>query len=469
MIGKFWKQWKYVTDRSNAIRPESPERIKDQPQAPQGLTGRPVPTPDSRVSFQALKAMLRERHPLAAMQVFHRALGNVFQIPLPGFSPIVMVGPRAARFVLVEGRDGFRWRNERDPVTDLLRHGVLVEDDDSHDALRQLMNPVLHRRMLDKYVAVMVKRTDQIISGWKDQQVTDMLVEMRKIALLILVETMFQTDLTPEMDRLWQSVLDTIRFISPGIWMFWRNAPRPQYRRSIGRMDDYLYRLITARRRILERQAVEPADLLGVLIASGMQDDLIRDQLLTMLIAGHDTSTALLAWTLYLLGSHPWALTRAKQEVRNVLGDGQPDLSHFNQLTFLGQVIEEALRLYPPIHLGSRLAARDLEYEGYAIRAGQRVIYSIYLTQRDPDIWPEPDRFDPERHSPGTHKPPYAWLPFGGGPRNCIGVAFGQVEARLVLARILQQVNLELAASHVHPHMGATLKPSPGVRMRVSR
>jgi cytochrome P450 len=264
-------------------------------------------------------------------------------------------------------------------------------------------------------------------------------------------------------------VIDTIRFISPGIWMFWRNAPRPQYLRSIRRMDDYLNGLIAERRLVLDERADEPVDLLGVLIASGMQDNLIRDQLLTMLIAGHDTSTALLAWTLYLLGSHPWALSKAKQEARTVLADTQPDLSHFNQLTFLGQVIEEALRLYPPIHLGSRLAARNLEYEGYSIPAGQRVIYSIYLTQRHPDFWPDPDRFDPERHIPGTHKPPYAWLPFGGGPRNCIGAAFGQVEARLVLARILQQVNLELADLHVHPHMGATLEPSPAVRMRVSR
>jgi len=367
----------------------------------------------------------------------------------------------------VEGRDQLYWRNESDPVTDLLRHGVLVEDGKSHDRLRQLMNPVLHRRMLEGYAAVMVRRTDQVIAGWKDQQIVDMLVEMRKIALLILVETMFQADLTPELDRLWKAVLDTIRYISPGIWMIWRGAPRPQYRRSLERMDSYLYRLIAGRRRALEIQPGDPVDLLGVLITSGMEDSLIRDQLLTMLIAGHDTSTALMAWSLYLLGSHPGALVRAQAEARSVLADVHPDLDDAHQLTFLGQVIEETLRLYPPIHLGSRLAARDLDYQGYRIPAGQRVIYSIYLTQRHPDHWPDPDRFDPDRHSPGRRKPAYAWLPFGGGPRNCIGAAFGQVEARLVLGRILQQVQLELVEKHVHPHMGATLEPGPSVRMRV--
>ncbi len=450
-------------------KPLPPEWDTNNAQTAQVNPGQPLPVPDAATSWQALRAMISEKHPLAALQVFHRELGDVFQITLPGFSPIVMVGPQAARFVLVEKRGDLRWRNERDPVTDLLRHGVLVEDGESHDQLRRLMNPVLHRRMLEEYVSVMIKRTDQIVAQWKDRQVVDMLVEMRKITLLILVETMFQADLSPELNNLWKAVLDTIRFISPGVWMFWRGVPRPQYERSIQTMDSYLYRLIKARRSYLGNHTGEPHDLLGVLIASGMQDDLIRDQLLTMLIAGHDTSTALMAWTLYLLGAHPGAISRVETEVHSVLGDQTPGLSHFSQLPYLGQVIDEALRLYPPIHLGSRLAARDLVYEGYQIPAGKQVIYSIYLTQRHPDYWPEPNRFDPDRHAAGVPKPAYAWLPFGGGPRNCIGAAFGQVEARLVIGRIMQQAKLVLVESNVHPHMGATLEPSPGVRMLVRR
>ena len=456
-----------MSTRLNQGESEHPDEIRGVSSAAQDPIGRPLPVPDSKTSFRALKAMLRERHPLAAMQVFHRELGDVFRIPLPGFSPVVMVGPQAARFVLVERRDDLRWRNESDPVTELLGHGVLVEDGEDHDRLRQIMNPVLHRRMLASYADAMIRRTDQVIAGWNDGQVVDMLVEMRKIALLILVETMFKADMTLELDHLWKAVLDTIRFISPGSWMFWRGAPRPGYKRSIERMDAYLYRIIDTRRGAMRRWSEKPDDLLGVLIASGMQDQLIRDQLLTMLIAGHDTSTALMAWSLYLLGAHPWSLARAQEEARSVLGEFPPGLEHYQRLTYLGQVIDEALRLYPPIHLGSRLAARELCYQGYKISAGQRVIYSIYLTQRHPEDWPDPDRFDPERHAPGIRKPAYAWLPFGGGPRNCIGSAYGQVEARLVLARILQQVELELVESHVHPHMGATLEPSPGVRMRV--
>jgi cytochrome P450 len=174
-----------------------------------------------------------------------------------------------------------------------------------------------------------------------------------------------------------------------------------------------------------------------------------------------------MAWALYLLGAHPETLAVVQQEARQWLdGERAPDLETVNRLEHLEQVVKEALRLYPPIHLGSRLAATDLEYDGFRIPAGERVIYSIYLTQRHPAYWPDPDRFDPQRHAPGQRPPPYAWLAFGGGPRNCIGAAFGQVEARLVLGAILQRFDLQLVEKRVTPHMGATLEPRPGVRMR---
>jgi cytochrome P450 len=135
----------------------------------------------------------------------------------------------------------------------------------------------------------------------------------------------------------------------------------------------------------------------------------------------------------------------------------------------LGQVIKESLRLYPPIHLGSRLAAQDLEYDGYHIPAGERVIYSIYLTQRRAEDWPNPDCFDPLRHGIADRPAAYTWLPFGGGARNCIGAAYGQMEAKVVLSYVLRHFRLEWMGKKVTPHMGATLEPHPGVWMRVTR
>ncbi len=430
---------------------------------------KPIPTPSPQSGLRALQAMLSERHPLAAMQVFHEDLGDIFRVNLPGFKPVVMVGPEAAHFVLVDARRDLRWRNELDPVTHLLRHGVLVEDGQTHDSLRHLMSPSLHRRMLDGYLEDMWKLTDQVTTGWQDGAVYDMLVEMRKIALLILTRTLYAVDFTPELRSLWQSVLGVIGYISPGMWMLWRGMPRPQYRKAMRQMDEYLYRIIALRREQMGGKDVESDDLLGGLIASGMEDGLIRDQLLTMLIAGHDTSTALLAWSLYLLGAHPAAMQGVRREVDQVLGQEPPTAESASALTYLGQVNLEALRLYPPIHLGSRLAAQDLDYNGYLIPSGERVIYSIYLTQRHKDYWEEPNAFKPERHASGSRPTPYSWLAFGGGPRNCIGAAYGQFETKMVLARVLQGFDLELVERHVHPHMGATLEPRPGVRMRVRK
>lgn len=445
---------------------------------------RPIPTPSAQTGLRALRAMIRERHPLAALQVFHDELGDVFRAQLPGFRPVVMVGPEAARFVLLDARGELRWRNEADPVTHLLRRGVLVVDGEEHDRLRRAMTPALHRRTLDNYVETMVRRADQVMATWPEAGTVDMLVEMRKVALLILWETLYRVDFAPELGRLWDAILGVIRYISPGLWMVWRDAPRPQYRRAMRRMDQYLYRIIRERRALMveglpqarnlpeakgPEVAHEQRDLLGLLLDAGLDDDLIRDQLLTMLIAGHDTGTAALAWTLYLLGSHPGALGRAQREVDVALGSEPPAPEQVGQLEYLGRVVKESLRLYPPIHLGSRLAAADLEFKGYHIPTGERVIYSIYLTQRHRDYWPDPHCFAPERHASGARQVPYSWLGFGGGPRNCIGAGFGLMEVKLVLARLLQCFELTLAERHVHPHMGATLEPRPGVRMQVRR
>jgi cytochrome P450 len=202
-----------------------------------------------------------------------------------------------------------------------------------------------------------------------------------------------------------------------------------------------------------------------------MSDDLIRDQLLTMLIAGHDTSTALLAWTLCLLGQHPDVLQQVQAEVDAVLGAEPPAFEQLNGLKYLEQVIKESLRLYPPIHLGMRIAATDLEFQGYHIPAGARVLYSIYLSHRMPEYWPDPEKFDPDRFRPEQNRtrPAFVYVPFGGGPRICIGFAFAEVEVKVVLARLLQMFELTLLNDDVHAHMGATLEPRPGVMMKAKR
>jgi cytochrome P450 len=379
----------------------------------------------------------------------------------------MLVGPEANRLLLVDERESFLWRAERDPVTRLLRHGVLVEDGEAHDGLRHELNPALHRKMIEGYAEAMWRCTDQVAEPWRDGSRVDMLVAMRQIALLILTETLFREDFTPHLKPLWQTILRTLQYISPGLWLVWRGVPRPGYRRALQRMDAYLYELIAARRASLG----EPSDMLGGLIASGMSDALIRDQLLTMLIAGHDTSTALLTWVTYLLATHDEVQEALHAEVDGVLGSRIPTLADVSQLSYLDQVMKETLRLYPPIHLGSRIAATDVAFQGYVFPQGTRVLYSIYLSHRHKAHWPDPHRFDPSRFTAeqNRQRAPYIYLPFGGGPRNCIGMAFAQLEAKIVMARVLQSFELRSVGKHVRPRMGATLEPHPGVWVEVRR
>jgi cytochrome P450 len=395
-------------------------------------------------------------------------LGSVFQITLPGFRPVVVVGPEANRTLLVTDREKFLWRNQRDPVARLLGRGVLVEDGQRHDDLRALMLPYLQRPWVLPQVGLMGQYVDLILNGWGDEEARDMLVEMRRLALLIVMGVLFRVELLPDLDRLFPVILRVLDYIAPGLWIVWPEVPRPNYGGALEQLDEYLYDVIGQR-----RAATLPGDdLLSALVATPwLDDEAVRDQLLTLMIAGHDTSTASLAWTLYLLGRHPEALAQAQGEVDSVLAGEAPAVEHLSELVYLEQVFWEALRLYPPIHIGNRLAATDLEIGGYEVKAGTRVMYSIYLAHRSEQIWDEPLRFWPERFAKeqrGT-RPPLSYVPFGGGPRNCIGAGFAQVEAKVVLARLLQTFDLQLVSDDVHPHMGAALEPRPGVVMRVRR
>lgn len=460
----------------------------------------PLPIAESEQGLTILKGLLKERSLLAALSLMREHVGPIFQITLPKFRPAVVIGPEPNRELLVNKRQEFSWRNESDPVVKLLRHGVLVVDGEEHDQLRAIMDPPLHRRNVIPHIPDFWRYTNNVIDDWEDGGTVDMLVEMRKVALLILMGTMFQVDFAPDMERLWQPILKAIAYISPGFWIMAPNMPRPGYQKHLDVLDTYLYETIRDRRAELANgKSTVEGDLLAKLINEGLDDDLIRDQLLTMLIAGHDTSTALLAWVWYLLGTNPEAMVQAKAEVDSVISEqwpvdseqstghasrithpgteqgrsNAPTIEQLNQLTYLDMVIKEALRLYPPIHVGNRRALDDMELAGYDVPQDTRVMYSIYLSHRDERYWNEPEQFCPHRFDKSQaqqgERPPMTYVPFGGGPRNCIGAAFAQVESKVVLARILQRFDLELLnGDKIKPHMGATLEPRPGVLMRVS-
>jgi cytochrome P450 len=424
-----------------------------------------------QVGQLALRALIAEGSPLGPLKVMAEHVGRFFQIPIPGFRPYVVFGPEANRKVLVAERDKLLWRNT-DPVTDLLRHGMLITDGDEHDHYRELMEAPLHPSKLSNYTQMMIEQADRVSSTWTDGDIVDMLVEGRKIALLIIMQTLFSRDAWQDLPRIWTPILKTIQYVSPGPWILWRDIPRPGYQKYLRTMDEYLFGIIQERRKTLAmdneqlmmsaddpRSIVHrPNDLLQHLIDASLSDNVIRDQMLTMLIAGHDTSTALLAWTFALLGQHPDVHARLVQEV---------DMQEKSPL--LDRVIKESLRLYPPIHIGNRRVAQEIKFAEGSIPAGERMFYSIYLTHRDPQIWENPESFCPERHAHGRKTPPFSYVPFGGGPRSCIGAAFGQAEARLIIARLLQAYKFEFTNHKIHAHMGATLEPRPGVMMKITK
>jgi cytochrome P450 len=407
----------------------------------------------------ALHALFNEGSPLGPLKVMAKYVGRFFQIPLPMFRPYVVFGPEANRKVLVTERDKVLWRNT-DPVTDLLGRGVLVVDGEEHDHYRELMEPPLHPSRLAVYTPMMLTQTDRVSSHWHAGETIDMLIESRKIALLIIMQTLFSRDAWDDLPRIWDPILKAIEYISPGAWILWRRIPRPGFKKPLKELDEYLYGIITERRKQNADWKVESGktDLLQHLIEAGLSDDVIRDQMLTMLIAGHDTSTALLAWTFTLLGQHPEIHERVVREV---------DTREKSPL--LDQVIKESLRLYPPIHIGNRRVAEEMEFAEGKVPAGERMFYSIYLTHRDPAIWENAEDFCPERFAHGRKTPPFSYVPFGGGPRSCIGAAFGQAEARVVLARLLQTHTFEFTNHKINAHMGATLEPRPGVMMKVKK
>jgi len=409
----------------------------------------------------ALRALIKEGSPLGPLKVMAKHLGRFFQIPLPMFHPFVVFGPEANRKVLVTDREKVLWRNT-DPVTDLLRGGVLIVDGEEHDHYRKLMEPALHASRLPDYTSLMISQTDRVSAGWREGETVDMLVQARKIALLIIMQTLFGKDVWDDLPHIWDPVLKSIKYISPGLWILWRKIPRPGFRKPLRVLDEYLFGIIEERRKQNavngQRSAVSHHDLLQHLINAGLSNDLIRDQMLTMLIAGHDTSTTLLAWMFALLGQHPEFHARLVKEIDEV-----------ERSPLLGQVIKESLRLYPPIHIGNRHVAQAMDFSEGQVPAGERLFYSIYLTQRDPTIWENAEEFCPERFAHGKKTPPLSYIPFGGGPRVCIGAAFGQAEARIVLARLLQTYTFEFTHHKIHAHMGATLEPRPGARMKVYR
>jgi cytochrome P450 len=359
----------------------------------------------------------------------------------------------------------------------VLGDGLLNSNGDLWKRQRKLINPAFHRRRIESHADFMVQATLEMIEGWSDGQEVDVSRAMMELTLRIVAQILFDHDPSGDTDtvaatmRAFRDLLGT-----PALLPEW--VPLPSIKRSkeaLAAMDELVYGLIDERRAAGNLDGRN--DLLSELVSalddgSGMTRKLLRDELLTLFLAGHETTSHALTWTFYLLSENRKHRGAAAHEVADVLGDRRATAQDHPTLETVGRCIDEGMRLYPPAYVISRTALEDVEIGGYDIPTGAEVLIWIYHTHHDARWYPEPERFDPDRWLPDAvaARPKSSYVPFGGGTRTCVGKHLALMEARLILASVLQHVELDLAPGQiVAKDPTVTLAPKHGMRMTVRR
>ena len=367
----------------------------------------------------------------------------------------------------------------------LLGEGLLTSEGDFHLRQRRLVQPAFHRQRIAAYAREMVNRAWITGDRWRDNQTVEMDHEMMALTLAIVARTLFDADVDAEADEIGGALTEVLRLFQtvfiPGMQLFDR-LPLPHTRRfarARGRLDATIYRLI-AERRAERAGGTERGDLLSMMLTAqdaegdggSMTDEQLRDEAMTLFLAGHETTSNALTWTWYLLSQHPAVEARLHDEIDHVLGDRRATVDDLASLPYTRMVLSESMRLYPPAYAIGRRALEDYEVGGLVVPRGSLVVVSPLVTHRDARWFPEPERFDPERWTPDAQatRPKFSYFPFGGGTRMCIGDQFAWTEGTLLLATLAQRWRAELAVGQrVAMRPMITLRPKYGMRMIVRR
>lgn len=417
------------------------------------------------------------RQALEFSEGMRRQYGDVVSVPTLVGRLTLVFHPDGVRRVLQENHFNY---NKDIPdyqvLSRLLGKGLLTNDGDSWLQQRRLMQPAFHRDRVNAFGAVMTDTTMDWMQRWEMRRLVDtdepldMLKEMSALTLSIVCKALFGAALPDEQLERVRRALTTANhrlsdaFYIPGIL----SLPTPQ-RHQLAAARRELHAVVDELVRQRRADGGERNDLLAMLLEArdaetgeGMSDAQVRDEVLTLLLAGHETTANALSWTFYLLARHPEIATRLHQEYRRVLAGRPPAMQDTARLSYGRMVIEESMRLYPTAWAVGRRALADDEIGGYVIPKGAYVLLFQSVTHRHPDFWEQPDVFDPERfsseHAAGRHR--FAYFPFGGGPRLCIGNQFALTEAQLILATILSRYELRLTPdASVVPEPLVTLRP----------
>jgi cytochrome P450 len=421
----------------------------------------------------------------------HRRYGDVAHLRLGPYRTYVFFHPDAVRETLVAKAKHFR-RFPR-PMRVLAQwngNSVIITEGDEWLRQRRMVQPAFHPRRFERYASCMVARTRNRLGGWLKAIdtaggiETEIGKEMTDLTLEIIAKTMFDAEISAEATDLGRAVAILSEVAVKEMQSAWTLPdwlPLPEKRRkrwAMQRLDE------TVRRFIRERRAsgTDRGDLLSMLLLAvdeegdggRFTDEQARDQSMTLLIAGHDTTAAGLTWMFYCLAREPQVAALVHQELDAVLGGREPTANDLPHLSCTERVVKETLRLYPPaIAVFMRQALADVEIAGYTLSRNSLVQMFPYICQRDPRWFPEPERFDPDRFLPQRQRalPPFAYFPFGGGPRVCIGNTFAMMEMTLVAATLLQHLQVELAAGQgeAQPAALMSLRPRGEVRLRWTR
>ncbi len=412
----------------------------------------------------------------AFLQRMTREYGDVVFLPTAGQQVYFLNHPDFVREVLVTQQHKFKKSRMLERARVLLGDGLLTSEGALHLRQRRLVQPAFHRDRLVGYANTMVQRACVARERWHAGTVIDMSQEMMRLTMDIVSRALFSAEVEGEADEIADAlngVFGLFDMILLPFSEYLEKLPLPMMKRfhaARARLDATIYRLIAERRASGE----DKGDLLSMLLlaqdedgAGGMSDKLVRDEVLTLFLAGHETTANALTWAWYLLSQNPEAEAKMRAEIDKVLEGRAPSMDDLPALTYTSAVFSEALRMFPPAWALGRRALETVEFGGYVIPTGCVVLLSPYVTQRDARWFPDPERFLPDRWlTPDDARPKFAYFPFGGGTRVCVGERFAGMEGILLLASIAQQWQFDLVHGHpVERKAQITLRPKFGMKM----
>jgi cytochrome P450 len=405
-----------------------------------------------------------------------REYGDVARVKLGPQVLHLVSHPAWIRYVLATHQANYHKSAEYRAIEPLVGRGLVTSEGELWTHQRKLIQPGFHLDRIRAFGTLMTDAAQAMLARWQghaeSDQPFDVAPEMAHLTMIVAGRAMFTREVAEEARQVGEALTVALRHAGQAMqspFPLPDFLPTPSNRRfhsAIRALDRIVYRMIDERRRSGE----DTGDLLSMLMLARdaetgetMSDQQLRDEVMTLFIAGHETTANLLTWAWYLLAKSPPAERRLRAELDAALGGRAPTVDDLPKLPYTLMVLQETMRLYPPAWIISRTPLADDEIAGYHIPAGSTVMMSQYVTHRHPDFWEQPEGFDPERFA--SH-PPAAYFPFGGGPRTCIGNNFALLEARLVLATVAQRYHLELLPGHpVEPESVVTLRPRHGVQV----